>query len=28
MNRRVDLELIETRPIGADCVLVRYRVVS
>lgn len=26
MNRRVDLELIEARPIAQDCVLVRYRI--
>lgn len=26
MSRRVELELIETRPMGEGCVLVRYRV--
>jgi dihydrofolate reductase len=28
MSRRVDLELIEARPIAEGCVLVRYRVVN
>ena len=28
MNRRTELELIETRAIGEGCVLVRYRVVQ
>lgn len=28
VGRRVDLELIEARSLGSDCVLVRYKVVS
>ena len=28
MNRRTELELIETRTIGEGCVLVRYRVLK
>jgi dihydrofolate reductase len=28
MSRRTELELIETRPLGPECVLVRYRVLN
>jgi dihydrofolate reductase len=28
LSRRVELELIEARPIGAECVLVRYKVMN